>query len=336
MLPIGRKNDKYSSEDSRHAVETVVDFGLAFGYPYGEYRGMSMVTGEHGSQLDRFPMGCEYHNHSHYELIYVLEGVLTQYLENSKYMLNAGDVSLMNRNIFHYEGPETNAVCVYVNMPPHFLDQLLHSNAISANQAQHSSTILAQFCSQDSDQMNRAALNFHRVLGDLAHPVQEGLIMAHRLLDQLARVMIEQPWGYAFLAQGLLLQFFQELENPARYHVTNIRVNSSPEEVLFMNIQHYMREQNGRVSRKDLANLLHYHQDHIGRVVKRQTGLSYVQYSQKIWIQKAKNLLTNSDMSISDIIKYLAFENRHYFYRIFAENTGMTPQEYRMNHSIQK
>ena len=66
MLPIGRKNDKYSSEDSRHSVETVVDFGLAFGYPYGEYRGMSMVTGEHGSQLDRFPMGCEYHNHSHY------------------------------------------------------------------------------------------------------------------------------------------------------------------------------------------------------------------------------------------------------------------------------
>ena len=34
-------------------------------------------------------------------------------------------------------------------------------------------------------------------------------------------------------------------------------------------------------------------------------------------------------VSISDIIRSLAFENRHYFYRVFFDKTGMTPQEYR-------
>lgn len=308
---------------------------MAFGYPYGEYRGMTSVIAERGSEMDRLPMDCKYHYHSHYELIYVLDGVLTQHLENTKYTLNAGDVTLMNRNIRHYEGVETDAVCVYLNMPPQFLEQLFHTNAVSSKRTQHNSTILAAFCSPEDGQTNRAALNFYRAIGNPTGAEQPDFQKPQLLLDQLARVMIEQPWGYAFTAQGLLLRFFQELENTAKYHITNICVDSSQEEILFMNIQHYLREQNGRVSRSELAELLHYHQDYIGRVVKRQTGLSYVQYSQQIWIQKAKELLVNSDMSISDIIRYLKFENRHYFYRIFAEVTGTTPQEWRKNHLTQ-
>ena len=335
MSAIERKSDEQSLKNSNY-VDVVVDFSLAFGYPYGEYRGMTSVIAENGSKLDRLPMGCKYHYHSHYELIYVLEGVLTQHLGNTKYTLNAGDVTLMNRNIRHYEGVETDAVCVYVNMPSPFLERLFHTNDVSSKKTQHSSSILAAFCCRDAEQTNRAALNFHRAIGNQAKMAQQDISRPHQLLDQLTRVMIEQPWGYGFTAQGLLLQFFEELENPEKYHITNIRVDSNQEEILFMNIQHYMREQNGRVSRSELAELLHYHQDYIGRVVKRQTGLSYVQYSQQIWIQKAKELLMNSDMSISDIIRYLKFENRHYFYRIFAEVTGMTPQEYRMNHLIQE
>ncbi len=311
-------------------VDSVEVFAMAFGYPYGKDRGMTLVTADWGSSAERLPMTYQYHHHSHYELIYVLDGVFTQHLESAKYTLNAGDVTLMNSNIRHCEGGETDAVCVYLNMPQQFLDQLFHNNGISPKLPQHSSRTLAAFCGGERAE-GRAALNFYRVIGSSGQPEPHRIQKPHQILDQLAKAMIEREWGWAYTAQGLLLQFFAELENPDSYHITNIRTDTNPEEILFMNIQHYMRERNGRVSRTELAEVLHYNQDYIGRVVKRRTGLSYMQYSQQLWLDRAKELLKQTDMSVTEIIRYLKFENRHYFYRIFSEVTGMTPQEYRQN-----
>ena len=46
-------------------------------------------------------------------------------------------------------------------------------------------------------------------------------------------------------------------------------------------------------------------------------------YFVKMKINKAKELLRNTDMSISDISSKLSFDNPNYFSKVFKKNTGI-------------
>ena len=310
-------------------VDLGIEFSLVLAYFDGARR--EMVPVGPTKVPKSLPVGSEFHSHSHYEMIYVLDGTFMQHLENVKYCLNAGDATLLNRNIRHYEGSETKCICLYLLMSQDFLDSLFRTDSFRMMQGQQQSQLFRSFSSAGSNALpvQRLALDFRRTLSNRVRLENPEIISSQQILNELSRLMIEQHWGYVFSAQGLLLRLFETLEDKQSYHATIIQSDSGTEETLYAEIQHYLHERNGRITRQELSALLHYNPDYLGRVVKRQSGLSFIQYSQQLWLDKAKSLLTSTDMSISDIIRSLAFENRHYFYRVFSDATGMTPQEYR-------
>ena len=44
---------------------------------------------------------------------------------------------------------------------------------------------------------------------------------------------------------------------------------------------------------------------------------------------KAEQLLSQSDMTISQISEEIGYRNKGYFYKLFVEKHGITPAEYR-------
>ena len=67
---------------------------------------------------------------------------------------------------------------------------------------------------------------------------------------------------------------------------------------------------------------------------KRQTGLPPMQYFLLLKIEKAKNLLLNTDIYSKQIAYDLGFESEHYFYRLFKQKTGMTPAQFRIKRRV--
>ena len=65
------------------------------------------------------------------------------------------------------------------------------------------------------------------------------------------------------------------------------------------------------------------------KLFKNYTGLSPGQYYLQLKIEKAKNLLISSDLSVKQISNELNFESNFYFSKIFKEKTGLRPTEYR-------
>lgn len=65
------------------------------------------------------------------------------------------------------------------------------------------------------------------------------------------------------------------------------------------------------------------------KLFKSYTGLSPGQYYLQLKIEKAKDLLCNSDLPIKEISVELNFDSSFYFSRIFREKTGLRPTEYR-------
>ena len=311
------------------SVDLKIEFAAVMAHFDGTRREMTPIgpTIGYGS----LPVGTDFHCHTHYEMIYVIEGIFTQHLEKVKYCLNAGDVTFLGKSIRHFEGSETKSTCLYLLLSQSFLDSLFRSEPLKLMQNQQSSQLFRHFAAPGSDTLSeqRVALDFRRTLSSQVRLDSAEILPAQKLLNELSQLVIDRPCGYLFNVQGLMLRLFELLEDKRNYHATIIQPNASSEETLYAEIQHYLLERSGRITRQELSALLHYNPDYLGRVVKRQSGLSFIQYSQQLWLEKTKSLLSSTDMSISDIIRSLAFENRHYFYRVFSDATGMTPQEYR-------
>ncbi len=85
----------------------------------------------------------------------------------------------------------------------------------------------------------------------------------------------------------------------------------------------------GNLQRDELAAMVHISPGHLGRVFKKETGMSISSYITKKRIAVAKQLLTKTSLSITRISERVGISYSSYFTKVFREQTGLTPQEYR-------
>ncbi len=64
---------------------------------------------------------------------------------------------------------------------------------------------------------------------------------------------------------------------------------------------------------------------------KQYTGSNFVNYLKEIRIDKAKNLLADTDLKIIEISQMVGYENEKHFMKIFKSMCGVSPGEYRKN-----
>ena len=113
------------------------------------------------------------------------------------------------------------------------------------------------------------------------------------------------------------------------FSIHRIHSHSQGQEFLFNKISHIMKTSHGRCTREELETLLHYNGEYLNRIVKKQTGKTILEYGQSIYLDEAKQMLAETDKSISAIIEELGFSNRSHFYRLFKQAYGETPLDYR-------
>lgn len=87
------------------------------------------------------------------------------------------------------------------------------------------------------------------------------------------------------------------------------------------------------VSLHTMADLLQMSPFHFGRLFKQRTGVSPHQYLLREKIAKAKQLLTDDNLSITEISHRLGFASRAHFTTAFRKLIGATPREYRLKES---
>ena len=84
-----------------------------------------------------------------------------------------------------------------------------------------------------------------------------------------------------------------------------------------------------RITIEDLARVTGNSPSYVSRLFKSEVGISTSDYIRKVKIDKAKNLLRFSDISMVEIASYLAFSSQSHFIKLFREETNMTPKKYR-------
>jgi AraC family transcriptional regulator len=79
----------------------------------------------------------------------------------------------------------------------------------------------------------------------------------------------------------------------------------------------------------DIAEAVGISQYYFSRLFKQSTGLTPHQYLVRRRLEKAKILLTSTDLAIAQIAQQIGFASQSHFTTLFRKHTGVTPKAYR-------
>ena len=80
----------------------------------------------------------------------------------------------------------------------------------------------------------------------------------------------------------------------------------------------------------EVAQLVGLEPSAFSRAFRRMTGMNFSSYSRSVRVWRARTLLAESEISITDICFEAGFNNLSNFNRYFRLETGLTPRSYRM------
>ncbi|GMG78047.1 MULTISPECIES: AraC family transcriptional regulator [Bacillus] len=129
----------------------------------------------------------------------------------------------------------------------------------------------------------------------------------------------ELPLKKQLLFEELLIHLQKEA-----FHIPSAKETVASEVVHYL--EHHFME---KLHMEQLAEKLHYHPDYMTRCMQTVYGLTPNQYSHRLKIEKAKSMLASTNEKIAAIADHVGIDDPTYFSKLFRQNEGMTPIEYR-------
>lgn len=88
------------------------------------------------------------------------------------------------------------------------------------------------------------------------------------------------------------------------------------------------------LSRKELADQVYLSESYVSHIWCEQTGGSLTDYVTNCKVQKAKQLLSSSELPVSIIAMRVGYANFSYFSKVFKKATGLSPMEFRKGNAF--
>ncbi|MGL5677432.1 MAG: response regulator transcription factor [Cellulosilyticaceae bacterium] len=83
------------------------------------------------------------------------------------------------------------------------------------------------------------------------------------------------------------------------------------------------------ISLADIASNFHLSQSYVSQLFKKETSTTYTEYIGQLRIQKAKELLLDSKLSLTEISEKIGYNDYFYFLKSFKKYTSISPGKYR-------
>ena len=246
------------------------------------------------------------HWHDEVEMIYVRQGELHISIEGNIYTATSGDVYLVNPGELHFMETEHIPVDYYtILFPLQFIS----------------------FLSQD------------RIEREILTPFREGKLLlkndinqeayakkVQQMLEELIAINEVQKGIYELRTKTLLLQLIAEFAEESCFHESVMRKTSILQRNMITYIQDHFSE---KLTLEMLANEFHLSQKYISRYFKEQFAISFMQYVGHLRMEKAKDLLRNTELSITEVAMSSGYPSVNLFIRSFKETYQVTPLQYR-------
>lgn len=269
------------------------------------------------------------HQHDYFEMMTVLEGCIPCSVEGVQLCCSAGESLLIWPGVRHVETIPKNATVVFLCMASSFVEKVLGEAKTAKNSGPQSEGMAIA-------SLRGAPAKRYKGWSGLQITPQTQAAGALLILEDMAKELLNQVPGWQEIFQGLCKRLLYTIGNKKLYSCNRVWTKEEQRDQIFQEVTAFIEKYNEQATGNALTKRFHYTSDHLNRVIKRQTGLTLSEYRRWICVKKAEKLLRDTETSVSDIIAYLGYTNRTYFYKIFQKQYGMTPQEYRTAYGKKK
>lgn len=255
---------------------------------------------------------CRVHTHEFSELVIVLRGRGLHIAPGASWPIGAGDAFVLHGDQEHGYVDTADLDLVNIMFVP---DELaLPSADIASLPGYHVLFTLEPLFRQRDRFQSRLRMS------------QEQLHRVEPLIGRLERELGERPagWQYSALASFMLIvadlsRFYMETDAPAAQPLQRLgRVISYAERHFAETPSLDTLAEVGCMSRRTLS-----------RLFREALGVTPIEYMVRLRIERALEMLTTTDASISEIAYSLGYSDGNYFTRQFRSVTGRTPREAR-------
>jgi len=257
----------------------------------------------------KFTMPDVHIHYNDYEVYYLLEGERCYFIGTKIYHLKQGSLVFVRRNVIHKTALSREA----------HHDRILLE--ISRSYLESVFAITGELTLHDFFQDDCIILSLE----------SEEQNFITELLLALGRELGTKNSGFRLLAKSLVAELFiyaKRMENK-----TNPSASSRTDDPRHRQIEQiacYIAENCcSPLSLNSIAEQFYMNKCYLSRIFKEITGFTVNGYLHARRIQKARALLVQDPMNISEISEAAGYENLTYFERVFKKHTGMSPLEYR-------
>ncbi len=309
---------------SCHTYDHSLDTYSVF-VPNGQFNG-SMRQTIHGRSAQSM------HSHNYFELAYILDGNLRQLVEGNEYLYPVGSCCLLNRSTMHTEQFDTSYRALFLSITSDMVETMhwLQKSNMFREEEKNISLIFS-FLYQNLQPSHEDSKDFLDFVPRIEEKEQKKLV--HDIFEKMILTMISPYNGATTDIYKYIGQLFDILCSDIYYQGIYVSPSTRTENLLFARINHILSECDGRISNHELSELLNYNGTYLGRIVKKNTGMSLFDYSMTFTMKAAARYLTTTSMTVSEIMDVLHFNNQTHFYQLFRNHYQMTPSAYRKQHA---
>ena len=258
------------------------------------------------TRLPQLALPVPVHSHAHYEIIAVLSGSI---------------FAQTNENSFVLESPKLLF----------FPAKLLHSSYAKTDANQIISISFTFKKSKKTNKIDNLYSCFSEIFNQKKHIVindtETVFNNINKLKDSFENLNVFSHFRIQTLLQEIILEIAAKLLEQTNKNLPlfDYSYGKNLPYLINLKINSYLKTSN----LKQIASELFISTRQLQRYIQKTFGMTFVERKTFLKIETAKNLLRNSDMSISKIAEELGFSNKTYFYKKFQEFTDMTPGDYR-------
>lgn len=84
-----------------------------------------------------------------------------------------------------------------------------------------------------------------------------------------------------------------------------------------------------KITLEDVGNAASLSPNYLNSLFKKEKGMTIQQYIRTRRIEAAKNMILYSDYTETEVAEFLAFSSSSHYIKIFREDVGLTPRQYR-------
>ena len=250
------------------------------------------------------------HQHSFFELAYVLSGSAVHWLDGQERVISKGDYMIIDYDANHNyvkNGEDFELInCLFLS---EFIDKTL-KNRRNFNDIVNNYMI----------KLNNSVVNIspaNCIFGD-----DDGYV--GELLKRCLWEFDNEQAGYEEIIRSKLIEII----------ILTMRKNENSQPVSLDPVCEYIiKYTSENMLQKDIlksiSEELNYSTSYLSRRFKKNMEISFSEYVQKLRIEQSMCLLGNTDKKITEIATICGYSDMKFFNSIFKKNVGMTPRQFR-------